>query len=473
MIFHPHRSRAARPRASRAAGLAVLLACAAGLLVAAARPAIAQRPDTRIITFQDAVRIALERNATLRRAQNTAQLGAVAVEEARNSFLPDLRFSTQSAQSFGRNFSDIEGRILDRSTRSVNMGLNSSVVLFNGFGNIASYREARLSEQASRLDLQRSEETVVFTVAANFLALIQQREQLRVQRENLEAELELERQIRSFVDAGRRTVADLYQQQASVASARFAVVEAERAVELAEVDLMQTLQLDPRGVYEFVVPELGAETLAGERLQLASLVERALEQRVDVEAEEARLDAAGQSVRVAQAGRWPTVSLSAGYSSNYNSASDVSFSEQLDQRRGGSIGINFTIPLFDRGNVATATRRAEIAQDNARLALENLVHEVGLQVRRAVLDYEAAREQLRVAETQLQAAELALQATQERYNVGAATLVELSQARAAHVRAASSLVSARYNLLFQRTLVDYYVGDLDPSRLAGERGGTP
>mgnify|MGYP002621192733 CR=1 FL=1 len=147
--------------------------------------------------------------------------------------------------------------------------------------------------------------------------------------------------------------------------------------------------------------------------------------------------------------------------------------EQLDQRRGGSIGINFTIPLFDRGNVAIATRRAEIAQDNARLELENLLHEVGLQVRRAVLDYEAAQEQLRVAETQLQAAELALEATQERYNVGAATLVELSQARAAHVRAASSLVSARYNLLFQRTLVDYYVGDLDPSRLAGERGGTP
>ncbi|MFO7277371.1 MAG: TolC family protein [Pseudomonadota bacterium] len=473
MIFYPHRPRAARPRASRTAGLAALLACATGLLLAAARPAIAQQPDTRIITFQDAVRIALERNATLRRAQNTAELDAIAVEEARNSFLPDLRFSTQGAQSFGRNFSDIEGRILDRSTRSVNMGLNSSVVLFNGFGNVASYREARLSEQASRLDLQRSEETVVFTVAANFLALIQQREQLRVQRENLEAELELERQIRSFVDAGRRTIADLYQQQASVASARFAVVEAERAVELAEVDLMQTLQLDPRGVYEFVVPELGAETVAGERLQLASLVERALEQRVDVEAVEARLDAAAQSVRIARAGRWPTVSLSAGYSSNYNSASDVSFSEQLDQRRGGSIGINFTIPLFDRGNVAIATRRAEIAQDNARLELENLLHEVGLQVRRAVLDYEAAQEQLRVAETQLQAAELALEATQERYNVGAATLVELSQARAAHVRAASSLVSARYNLLFQRTLVDYYVGDLDPSRLAGERGGTP
>jgi hypothetical protein len=55
-----------------------------------------------------------------------------------------------------------------------------------------------------------------------------------------------------------------------------------------------------------------------------------------------------------------------------------------------------------------------------------------------------------------------LEASQERYRVGAATLVELTQARTAHVQVASALVSARYNLLFQQTLLDYYVGDLDP-----------
>ncbi|MFN8582823.1 MAG: TolC family protein [Gemmatimonadaceae bacterium] len=61
-----------------------------------------------------------------------------------------------------------------------------------------------------------------------------------------------------------------------------------------------------------------------------------------------------------------------------------------------------------------------------------------------------------------EAAELALQAAQERYLAGAATLVEVTQARATNVQAASALVSARYNLLFQGKLLDYYVGDLDP-----------
>jgi outer membrane protein len=51
---------------------------------------------------------------------------------------------------------------------------------------------------------------------------------------------------------------------------------------------------------------------------------------------------------------------------------------------------------------------------------------------------------------------------QERYNVGSATLVELTQARATYVRAESDLVRARYTLVFRQKLIDYYVGTLVP-----------
>ena len=101
-----------------------------------------------------------------------------------------------------------------------------------------------------------------------------------------------------------------------------------------------------------------------------------------------------------------------------------------------------------------------------RLALESLRQDVGLQVRRVQLDYRSAREQMGAAEAQQRAADLALQTVQQRYQAGAATLVELSQARASQVQAASSLVSARYNLLFQHMLADYYLGELDPARFS-------
>jgi outer membrane protein len=118
--------------------------------------------------------------------------------------------------------------------------------------------------------------------------------------------------------------------------------------------------------------------------------------------------------------------------------------------------------LFDRGSTDLATQRAQINEENARLELKNRQQQIGLEVRRAYLDYQAAVQQLDAAEAQLRAAALALQTSQQRYNVGAATLLEVTQARATQLQAASGLVTARYGLLFQRTLIGYYVGDLDP-----------
>lgn len=428
---------------------------------------VANAQNARIITFEEAIRIALDQNTTVRAAENAAALGKVGVSEAQGQFLPNLTFSTSGSQNFGRNSDTLQNQTTSQNTRSASMGLNSGVTVFDGFGNVAQLRGAKLSDAAGEQELRRTLETVAFTVASNFLALIQRQEQLRVQRENLAAVVELERQIQTFVDNGARTIADLYQQQANVANARFSVLEAERTTELAKVDLIQTLQLDPTATYEFQPRADATAEAASTQLDLANLQSRASTQRIDLKAEQARVDAADQNVKVARSNRWPTLSLNAGYSSSYNSISQTSFSTQLDDRRGGSVGLNFSVPLFDRFATSNATRRAEIQADNERLQLENLQQDVALQVRRAHLDFQSAQEQLAVAEAQVRAAEQALSASQDRYTAGASTLVELTQARATQVQAASSLVTARFNLQFQRTLLDYYTGDLDPVRLGG------
>jgi outer membrane protein len=416
--------------------------------------------DAQIIIFEQALRIALEQNAALRQADVATRASGVSVDQARGQFLPDLSLSSRAAQSYGRNFNEEEGRVIDTSTNTVSVGLSSSVTLFDGFGNTASLRGARLSEQASQLDLERTRETVVFTVASNFLLLLQTQEQLRVRRESLAAESTLEQQITSYVNAGARTIADLYQQQASVASARLAVVEAERTAQLAEVSLMETLQLDPAGVYQFE-PLPYDPAAVRDAPALESMLDSAYAQRADLVAERERLKAAEQAIRVAKSGRWPIIALGANYGTNYTSASDFTILDQFDQRRGGSINLALLLPIFNRGDTTAAIRRAELDYEIAHIALETLRNGVGLDVRRAYLDFLSAREQLSAADAQMQAAELALKAAQDRYQAGAATLVELTQARATQVEAASAQVTARSNLLFQRTLVDYYTGELD------------
>ncbi|HEY7396289.1 MAG TPA: TolC family protein [Gemmatimonadaceae bacterium] len=433
----------------------------AAVALAAAGAAGAQQAPKRI-TFDDAIGIALQQSLGVRQAQNTVALGETAVRQEQIQRLPDLKLSVNGANNIGRNFSQSDGAIVNQQTQSLSSGLSSTITLFDGGKTTSSIRSAQANASANDADLTRARQTAVFTVASDFVALANQREQLRVQEENLGAQQAQETLIKQLVDAGSRPVADLYQQQAAVAAAKLAVVQAKRAVELANIDLIQALQLEAGGTYDFVTP---SPTLTASLPQenLDALLARAIENRSDLDAGQSRVDAADQQVKVAKASRLPSIGLSGSYSTGYSSAADLALGSQLDQRRGGSVGIGVSIPIFDRGSASLAEQRAKLSADNARMELDASKKAIELEVRRAYLDRTSAAEQLASAQAQQASAEMALNMTQQRYRAGAATLVEVTTARAQQVQAASAVIAAQYNLLLQQTIMSYYTGELDPA----------
>ena len=442
---------------------AILAAASVTSRLGAQQPAKAAAGPPTVITFDQALKLALTQNTGIKQAQNTAALNSAAVAQSKLAFLPNLSISANTGQTYGNSFNTTDGTLASTTTNTLNAGLSSSVTLFDGMRNVANLKSAQLSERAGEQDLTRAKQTAVFTVASNFLSLATQQQQLAVQRQNLAAQEALENQISQFVKAGSRPVSDLYQQQASVASARAGVVTSQNAVELAKVDLIQALQLNPRGTYDFQAPAMPNAPAANASFSLDSLLDRAFAQRPDLGANASRVDAAEQDVKAAGASKWPTISLTGGYNSGVSSANDASFLDQLNQRRGGSVGIGISIPLFDRGATQAATQRAQIQADNAQLALETQRQQVALEVRRAYLDYDAAGQQLAAADAQEKAATLATTTTQQRYQVGAATLVELTQARATQLQAQSAVINANNNLVFQQSLMSYYTGELNPA----------
>lgn len=435
-----------------------------------AGPTIAQPQEAaaqpRRITLDEAIAIALRQSTDVERAENQVDLSRLSVTDAKMQFLPDLRISGGVSQNYGRTFDQDAGRLLTEGNQSLNGRISSSVTLFDGFANVARLRAAELDEAANELEAERARQTVVFSVISGFLSAVAAEEQVRVQKENLAAQLAQERQIRALVDAGARPISDLYQQEANTAAARSAVVEAERALELARIELVRTLRLDPKGSYEFEAPPIDDAPAAGGESDLDALLAAAFERRPDLRALERRVGAAEQDVRAAGAGRWPTVSLSASYGSGYSSARSLGFGDQLDQGRSGSIGLSISVPLFDRLSTSRQVERAEIQAENARLAVEDLRQQIAIEVRRAVLDREVAAQRLAAAEARVAAADRALEATRERYAAGVATVFEVSQSQAEAVAARSELLNARYTLVFQDELLGYYVGDLDPETAA-------
>ena len=427
------------------------------VLTAQNAPAVPQR-----IGFGDAVRIALRQNISLQQAENARALSAVAVRNQRNQFLPNLNLTTNTSGAIGQSFNQTAGRLVNQTSQTLNAGVTSGVTVFNGYQNLSLLKQARFGESATASELARARQTVVFTVASNFLALVTLQEQQRVQEQNLAAQQSQLEQVDLLVKAGRRSIADQYQQQAAVALAQSGVVSARRSVELAKVDLIQTLQLDPAVVYEFAPPVIDS-TRTAPTFSLDGLLASAFTDRAELSAARARVDAADEALRTSRSARFPAVAVNLGYNSGFTSLTAESFAAQLNQRKGGSVGVSLSVPLFDRGASNVAQQQASIAAATAKLTSDRQRQTVALEVRRAFLDYQAAQEQLNATRAQQQASDLALAAVQERYRVGAATLVELQIARATQVSAASALVNARYNLIFQLSLMSYYTGTLDPA----------
>ncbi len=453
---------ALRPAFLATLGLAAALATA-GPGAAQTAPAAEPGPDSTVITFDRAVDMALRQSTTIHRARNAEDLAQLSVQDARMQFAPDLRLSGGWNQDFGRTFNTNEGQLLSGNTGSGSARVSSSITLFDGFRNINILKAANLDEAAAELDTQRAEQTVVFSVISGYLDLIAAKEQVRVADENLLAQEQLLKQVRTLADAGTRPIVDLYQQQAQVAAAKSALVDARRNTELRKVALIQVLQLDPVGSYTFAAPAMPDSVDVGTELDVNALLRAAYASRPDLDAAQRAVGSAEAGVSAARATWWPSVSLSAGYGSSYTNATNLGLADQLRDKKSGSLGLSLSFPLFDRLGTQRATERARIQADNASLALTDLRQQIALEVRRAVLDRKAAVEQMNAAEARVKAAGQALAAVQERYNAGLATIFEVTQSRAELVSASSASVNARYSLLFQQKLLDYYVGNLDPA----------
>jgi outer membrane protein len=443
--------------------VALLAAAMVAMPVVAGAQAVAAPATTagKPIDLQSAIGIALRQSVLVKQSENAVASSTTGVSQARNAFLPSLSLNTSSARSVGRSGTNTG---LSSSSQSLNTGLSSSLVVFDGLRNVNELRQARLDVTATTSELTRARQTAVFTVASDYLTLATAEGQLEVQKQNLAALEAQEAQLQKLVSAGARSISDLYQQQATTAAARAAIVSAERDVELARIALIQTLQLDPRGTYDFVAPTVGDVSGSVPRYDLDSLLTRAFASRTDLVAEQTRVQAASVGTKAAAASRLPTVSVNTSYNASYNSAGVAGLANQLDQNRGGSVSLAVSFPVFDKGATSAAVQQARIQEENARLALADQRQTVALDVRRAWLTLESTRQQLTVALAQQKAADLAVSTTQARYQVGTSTLLELTQARASQLQANVAVVNARNALAFQNALLPYYTGELDITR---------
>lgn len=447
--------------------LLVLLALA---LASSTLTAEAQ-PQGQRITFDDAVSIALDRNVELKKAENDVGLQEQIVSREKAAFLPNLNLSSRGSRNWGLTFDQTSFQLVTEASNFFSLSANSSVGIFDGFSRIASLREAESTLESSSLTFERRRQTVFFDVIQTYLQVILDQERVLIREEDVEAQRQQLRRIEEFVRVGSRPVSDLYQQQATLANSELVLLESERAAQLSQVRLIQVLELDPMGDYEFDAPDREEMNLDADSYDLDGLMQTAFDQRKDIRALDASIRAASEGIRVARSGRYPSLTLSGSGSTSFSSLradpltrENEPFSDQIKDNRSGQIGLSLNIPVFNRLFTKTSIEQAQVRYSNLNLDRQNLEQNVSLEVRQAYLDYLTAVKRLDVTDKQLRAARQSEAVERERYDIGASTLVELTQSRAGLVDAESQRAQAVYQFIFQEKVIDYYLGSLNPAQ---------
>lgn len=459
----------------------------------------AHSQDVEHITYDGALKMALLQNTNVKRAENEADLQGAIVAREYMDFLPSVEISNRGTRTFGRSFSQEEGAILSETSDFYALEANANMDLFHGFEGISSLMRAKKERDASRLMAQRAKQDALFEVVDRFAALLQNQELLRGRQEELKAQENLLRQVEGLVKVGRRPTSDLYQQQASRAEAEVSWLGAKRDVALAEMALIRLLRLSPQKAYEFDAASFPQVAETTDSLSFQNLLEAAFQNRLDMQAETRRVDARKHDLRIARSGYWPRLALRYSYGSDWSSTArqpipgtgsparsititpddgsapatfqvpgssvapdnfQPDFSDQLKDRRGGSIQLALDIPIFDRFETRTDVKAAQVDLADAQYAMQDLQNDIALDVRRAIYEYQTAFAQWEAAKNRLKAAGLARDAAQRRYELGAATFVELAQSISTYVGARGAEVRARYATVRARELIRYQTGRL-------------
>lgn len=427
--------------------------------------------QTEQITLQEAIDIALENNYQLKQAENNLDLADQSLSSEYADFLPSIGGNLNGSKTTGQQFifdrfNEGLDPFVDVTSQSISGNVGADLVLFDGFNNIYTLRANQQTKISREESLRRARENVIFTTASRYLQVLLDMQLLEIAQENLNTSQRQLEQVDAQVEVGSRPTVDLYNQEAQVANDELSVTQAENNLEISKLFLIRQLQIDPLGDYEFVVPDIeeNQEAATLEMYDLSELIDQALMNRSDIKSEVADINNLRYQLKIVKGNLYPTISASAGISTRYSdqyslAGEDVSFGDQFfDQQVNRYIGFSINIPIFNNWNRMYNIQNSQVQLKNAELSLENSRLQVIQEVAQAYNDYSSYLQEFAAAEKSLVANERAFETQQQRYNVGASTLIELSQAQASYVEAQSNYTQTRYNLIFQEKLLDYYLG---------------
>ena len=428
------------------------------------------QPQARVLTFQEALKIALKNAILLNQQKNNLESSQMQKYSSIAGLGPTLSGNVSAGRVDGNTFNQQEGKVINGIFDQFSGSLNANLTLFNGFSQLNRARGYSSLADAQSYFINRTTQDVINNVSLQYMQVLLDGELLKIARENFAVLQKQLDQIKEQVTLGSRSPVDEYNQDSQTKAAEIKALQAEINLVNSRALLTQTLLFDPVEEFDVVKPEWDANTINADNMALPALLDLSLKNRGDYLRAEKIEDGARYGMYAAKAGMMPSISAYYSIYSAYNHAHEDPnvrpFNAQFKQDNLKKFyGVQMYIPIFG-GNQNLQNRSLYVQQkvlfQNSRILKKNAEVQVKTDVLKAYKNFELVKRTYVVSLDQLKSAEIAFQYETERYNLGVTDFVTYLNANRVFVQSQTDKAGAEYRLVFQKILLDYAAGTLKP-----------
>lgn len=469
------------------------------LCMSASFVSVSTHGQEKVYTLQACIELALENNLSVQRGRLDQRTSQVNLNQSKMDRLPDFNLGVGYGSNWGRSIDPTSNQFITTKINSAGLNGSSSVTLFNGFQLSNAIRRSQVNLDAVNNDLEKVKNDVALSVATLYVNVIFNQELVENAKFQLNSTNEQLTRTSKLVDAGSVPITNLLDLQAQQATNEVTLVNAENNYNLALLQLKQALLLPGSAPMSLTVPSIEVADIGTIEMNAEQVYKTAEASQPQVKSADLRIEEADLGLRISKGAFAPRLSLDGSFRTNYSSAvdgprditgtpfgvnilgtrtdnpsetvvlqtfqrpiigvdPDYPLFDQFDDNLSRSVSLNLSIPVFNKWRTRSDVQRSMIARQRAEITAKEVRNELRQTIESAYNDLLAAAKSHAASEKQVKALEESYRVIENQYNLGAVNFVDFQVAANNLFIARSDLVRAKYDYLFKRKVLDFYLG---------------
>lgn len=415
-------------------------------------------------SLKDCIDYALANNIQLQKAK-VQQLSALEdIKQSQSALLPSLSLSTSQNVSYNpwpeQGSAMIAGNKVQADVKKVyyngSYSLSGNWTVWNGGQNTNTVKLNKLAAEQARLDSAVTANNVLEQIAQLYVQILYSDEAISVTKESLKTSQANEERGKTMVSVGKMSKADLAQLTAQRAEDEYSIVEAESNLRNYKRQLKQLLQIADNDEFDVVIPSMTDEMALKDVPALNDVYAASLTQRPEIQNAKLGIESSDLSVKIAKAGKLPTVGLNAGLSTSTTSMNSNGWGNQMKNNFTVGGGVTVSIPLFDNRKTKTAVNKAMLQKENYMLDLQDKQTTLYSTVENYWLQAVTNQNKFKAARVSTESAQASYELLSEQFNLGLKNIVELMTGKTHLLQAQQNELQSKYLAILNLNMLDFY-----------------